>query len=204
MREQRDDPIERLTEAVDNLAVVIERTDQRYQRMERSQRRMRLGLVAVAVLVLVSAFRLLDGPQAESRAALPAPQASAPGEAATRLTPAEQAELADFKIRLAKMSAALATIKQGDAPALVALFLHDMSKSLRAMPKMLTQMEDMNNKLTAIPFMAGQVRDMNAKMTAVPAMAGEMREMSAKMGLMTAGIDSTMGRMGRFMSWWPW
>jgi hypothetical protein len=52
--------------------------------------------------------------------------------------------------------------------------------------------------------MATQVRDMNAKMTAVPAMAGEMRAMSAKMGLMTAGIDSTMGRMGRFMSWWPW
>ena len=69
---------------------------------------------------------------------------------------------------------------------------------------MLTQMEDMNNKLSAIPFMATHVRDMNAKMTAVPVMAGEMREMSAKMGLMTAGIDSTMGRMGRFTSLWPW
>ena len=165
---------------------------------------MRLGLAAVGVLLVVLALRLLDGPQAELRAAPPAPQASAPREAAPRFTPEEQAELADFQTRLAKTKAALATVKQSDAPALVALFLYEMSKSLKAMPKMETQMEDMNNKLSAIPFMAAQVRDMNAKMTAVPAMAGEMREMSAKMGIMTAGIDSTMGRMGRFTSWWPW
>jgi hypothetical protein len=204
MREQQDDPIERLTEAVDQLAVVLEQANQRCLRLERSQRRTRLGLVAVGVLLVVSAFRFLDGPQAELREALPAPQASAPGEAAVRFTPKEQAELADFLARLAKSRAILATLKQGDAPALVALFLYDMSQSLKAMPKMETQMEDMNKKLDAIPFMATQVRDMNAKMTAVPVMAGEMREMSAKMGLMTAGIDSTMGRMGRFTSWWPW
>jgi uncharacterized membrane protein (UPF0136 family) len=204
MREQQDGPIERLTEAVDKLAVLLEQTNQRYLQLQRSQRRMRLGMVAVAVLLLVSALRLLDGPRGESRAAPPAPQASAAGETATRLTPAEQAELADFQLRLAKMRTALATLKEGDAPALVALFLHDMSRSLKAMPEMLTQIEGMNNKMSAIPFMAAQVRDMNAKMTAVPAMAGEMRAMSAKMGLMTAGIDSTMGRMGRFMSWWPW
>ena len=91
MRDQHDDPIESLTEAVDKLALVIEQTNQRYTRLQRSQRRMRLGLVAVGVLLVVSALRLLDGPQAELRAAPPALQASAPGEAATRLTPEEQA-----------------------------------------------------------------------------------------------------------------
>jgi hypothetical protein len=44
--------------------------------------------------------------------------------------------------------AVLATLKQGDAAALVALFLYDVPQSLKARPKMLTQMEDMNKKLT--------------------------------------------------------
>jgi hypothetical protein len=137
MREQQDDPIERLTEAVDKLAVVLDQTNQRYLRLQRSQRRTRLGLVAVGVLLVVSAFGLLDGPQAELRGAPPAPQASVPREAATLLTPEEQVELAGFQLRLAKVRAALATLKEDDAPALVALVLHDMSQSLKAMPKML-------------------------------------------------------------------
>jgi hypothetical protein len=76
----------------------------------------------------------------------------------------------------------------------VAVVLHDMKVALESMPSMARDMERMRLDMS----------QMNAKMNAVPVMAVEMAKMNATMRVMGAGVDSTMGRMGRMMPWNPW
>ena len=47
-----------------------------------------------------------------------------------------------------------------------------------------------------------ELRMLNNALSSVPIMAEEMRQMNVKMGVMTYGVDSTMGRMGRMVPWW--
>jgi hypothetical protein len=75
----------------------------------------------------------------------------------------------------------------------IAVILHDMKRMLEAVPRMA---DDMHR-------MTGDMHEMNQKMSAVPAMAAEMNLMNRQMGVMSHGVDSTMGRMGRMMPWAP-
>lgn len=71
-----------------------------------------------------------------------------------------------------------------DAGAAIALFLGEIVKSMESVPRMHTEMQAMNAKMNALPFLANEVAGMNAKI-----------------GVMTADMDSTMGRAGRMMPW---
>lgn len=75
----------------------------------------------------------------------------------------------------------------------IAVILHDMKRMLEAVPRMA---DDMHR-------MTGDMHEMNQKMSAVPAMAAEMNMMNRQMGVMSHGVDSTMGRMGRMIPWAP-
>jgi hypothetical protein len=49
-----------------------------------------------------------------------------------------------------------------------------------------------------------ELRNLNIALSSVPLMVEEMRRMNASIGVMSYGMDSTMGRMGRMMpgGWW--
>ena len=96
----------------------------------------------------------------------------------------ERARLEQFEQKVAWVSQYMRSSPQFDAGATIALFLGDMAKAMESVPKMQAEMQVMNAKMNALPFMANEVAGMNAKM-----------------GVMTADMDSTMGRAGRMMPW---
>jgi hypothetical protein len=73
---------------------------------------------------------------------------------------------------------------QFDPASMVAVMLGRMAKSVEAVPEI-----------------RAEIQVMNAKMNTLPVMTGEIQGMNAKMGVMAAGMDSTMGRVGRMMPW---
>lgn len=100
------------------------------------------------------------------------------------LSPEERARLQDFEQRVSWVSRYTRSSPEFDAGAAIALFLGEIVKSMESVPRMHAEMQAMNAKMNALPFLANEVAGMNAKM-----------------GVMTADMDSTMGRAGRMMPW---
>lgn len=155
-------------------------------------RRWSLAGLALAAAVGFGAGVYVAGPAlaqapAVARAAQPMPS-SAPG--ATReqllaaLPAAERARLDAFEQKVTWVSQYMRSSPQFDAGAAIALFLGDMAKAMESVPQMHAEMQVMNARMNALPFMANEVAGMNAKM-----------------GVITADMDSTMGRAGRMMPW---
>ena len=96
----------------------------------------------------------------------------------------ERARLEEFEQKVAWVSQYTRSSPQFDAGAAIALFLGNMAKAMESVPLMHAEMQVMNAKMNALPFMANEVAGMNAKM-----------------GVITADMDSTMGRAGRMMPW---
>jgi hypothetical protein len=117
-------------------------------------------------------------------------QVSAAAPAQTRdqlmamLSPEDRARLEDFEQRVSWVSRYTRSSPDFDAGAAIALFLGEIVKSMESVPRMHAEMQAMNGKMNALPFLANEVAGMNAKM-----------------GVMTADMDSTMGRAGRMMPW---
>jgi hypothetical protein len=116
------------------------------------------------------------------------PPLAAPGptrdQLMAQLPPADRARLEEFEQKVGWLSQYMRSSPQFDAGAAVALFLSSMAKSIDAMPGMYAEMQAMNAKMNAMPVLANEVAGMNAKMTVI-----------------TANMDSTMGRAGRMMPW---
>jgi hypothetical protein len=100
------------------------------------------------------------------------------------LPPDDRAKLLEFEQKVSWVSRYTRSAPDFDAGAAVALFLGEMVKSMESVPRMHAEMQAMNAKMNALPFLANEVAGMNAKM-----------------GVMTADMDSTMGRAGRMMPW---
>ena len=100
------------------------------------------------------------------------------------LPPEDRARLQDFEQRVSWVSRYTRSSPEFDAGAAIALFLGEIVKSMESVPRMHAEMQVMNTKMNALPFLANEVAGMNAKM-----------------GVMTADMDSTMGRAGRMMPW---
>ena len=100
------------------------------------------------------------------------------------LSPEDRARLQDFEQRVSWVSRYTHASPEFDAGAAIALFLGEIVKSMESVPRMHAEMQAMNGKMNALPFLANEVAGMNAKM-----------------GVMTADMDSTMGRAGRMMPW---
>jgi hypothetical protein len=100
------------------------------------------------------------------------------------LSPEDRARLQDFEQMVSWVSRYTRSSPEFDAGAAIALFLGEIVRSMESVPRMHAEMQVMNTKMNALPFLANEVAGMNAKM-----------------GVMTADMDSTMGRAGRMMPW---
>ena len=100
------------------------------------------------------------------------------------LPPEDRARLQEFEQRVSWVSRYTRSSPEFDAGAAIALFLGEIVKSMESVPRMHSEMQAMNAKMNALPFLANEVAGMNAKI-----------------GVMTADMDSTMGRAGRMMPW---
>jgi hypothetical protein len=118
---------------------------------------------------------------AQMPAAAPAPTRD---QLMAMLSPEDRARLQDFEQRVSWVSRYTRSSPEFDAGAAIALFLGEIVKSMESVPRMHAEMQAMNAKMNALPFLANEVAGMNAKM-----------------GVMTADMDSTMGRAGRMMPW---
>ncbi len=83
-----------------------------------------------------------------------------------------------------KAKLAHAKAEEIEAGHAVAVILHDVKRMLEVMPQMGADMQRITHTMD----------EMNAKMSGVPVMASEMQRMNHQMGIMTYGVDSTMGR----------
>ena len=126
--------------------------------------------------------------QSHAPAAQPAQAPATPAptrdQLVAMLPAAERARLEEFEQKVAWVSQYTRSSPQFDAGAAIALFLGNMAKAMESVPQMHSEMQVMNAKMNALPFMANEVAGMNAKM-----------------GVMTADMDSTLGRAGRMMPW---
>ena len=174
-----DQRIERLTQALD-------RSEQRLQRTERKLRL--IGLFAMTAV----AFWLFAGSPTQpvyAENVIERLEHKAAEDVASLEKKGEQ----DFRALMARVKQDLAAAEKVDPAHMVAVILHDMKNMLEAVPRMA---DDVHR-------MADDMQQMNGKMNAVPAMAGEMQQMNVKMGVMAHGVDTTMGRMGRWVPWGP-
>lgn len=59
------------------------------------------------------------------------------------------------------------------------------------------------SKITTSVSAVPDMQVLNTHMVAMPAIAAEMHAIDAKLSVMTAAMDSTMGRNGRMTPWMP-
>jgi hypothetical protein len=126
-------------------------------------------------------------PQPVGVATVQTPAAASPqtrDQLMAMLPPEDRARLQEFEQRVSWVSRYTRSSPDFDAGAAIALFLGEIVKSMESVPRMNSEMQAMNAKMNALPFLANEVAGMNAKM-----------------GVMTADMDSTMGRAGRMMPW---
>lgn len=169
----------------------------RAARAESQRQRWRLRALTVGIAALLAALSWSVAPSfSRAEVVLPdgntIPSMSRDELAAKRaeliaMLPAEkQRELESFEREVVWLSAYMHTWEQGQAGAVVALMLFKMAQSMSTMPSMEQQM-----------------RTMSGQMGALPAIVAELAQINAKMSVITASMDSTMGRAGRMMPWMP-
>jgi hypothetical protein len=215
-----DTRIAELTETVARLAATIEHSERRYRALERLHRRIVAAALGLIVLGLSAGSVLMVTGDADAEGGGPglgglvesAAEADVhwvarelgllEDDTIKHLRVAGQAVDADLEKaqtwetqKAQAMVEAYRNLEKGfDPGAAIALFLGEMQETLKAMPAMRDDMDAMRIAM----------EQMNMKMSAMPVMAGEMQAMSARIGVMTYGIDSTMGRTGRMVPFMPW
>lgn len=178
---------EGLDRQIERLTIALDRNEQRLKRTERQLRF--FGLSAISAMALW----LFAGPHAGTPVHAEGVIERVEHKVEQDIAALEKKSEQDFRALMARVKKDLASAERADPAHMVAVILHDVKDALEAVPHMAEDMQSM----------AHDMRQMNAKMSAVPAMAGEMQQMNLKMGVMTYGVDSTMGRMGRWMPWGP-
>ncbi|MFZ0790103.1 MAG: hypothetical protein WAM94_10825 [Chromatiaceae bacterium] len=181
-----------LADAVQLLAEELRAT-----RAEARRQRRRLGAMALALGLLVGAlgwslipaYSLAETsrpPQQSSSPMAPEERAAHRAQLLAMLPADKQHQLESFEREVAWLTGYMQTWDQGQAGAVVAMMLFKMGQSMSTMPSMEQQM-----------------RTMSGQMGALPAIVAELAQINAKMHVITASMDSTMGRAGRMMPWMP-
>ena len=173
------------------LARELAQAEARCAVLARGQRRSLIGLAVAGIIgfgagayVVAPATAQPHGSGAAKSQIPSAAQAPTREQLMAMLPAEERARLQDFEQKVSWVSQYTRSSPQFDAGAAIALLLSDMVKSMDAVPRMHAEMQVMNGKMNALPFLANEVAGMNAKM-----------------GVMTADMDSTLGRAGRMMPW---
>ncbi|MDZ7752365.1 MAG: hypothetical protein U5S82_11990 [Gammaproteobacteria bacterium] len=196
--EKANDPYYELDAVVENLAAACASNERRLRRTEGLLRWTTGGLVLALVLLLYdNTASLMGQAHAEARETpLQEMERDIKKDAGDEVAKVERATddaRAGFEGRMKALKGRLAgleadAMEPGHA---IAVILHDLKETLEVMPRIGADMDRI----------ASIMDQMNVKMNGVPVMAGEMQQMNHKMGIMTYGVDSTMGRMGRMMPW---
>ena len=220
-------PSPEVTEALNRLSHAMEQLQSSYARSQRANRRLRVAMVLVLVLLAGAAYHVTL-PIFELTAQIPEliPQLKKasldPVEAREErqrlmdnLTPEQREQVSRFEEELEWLSRYLDVYPEFSAGAAVSLFLSNMSGSIKVMPDLYEQVQimtaevqamndelhTMNGKMDALPVLAGDVKGMNHQMNALPVLATEVKAMNFHMSIMSRGMDSTMGEAGRMMPW---
>jgi hypothetical protein len=149
-----------------------------------------LGLLVGALgWSLIPAYSLAEAPRPLQQLTSPMDPEERAAQRAKLLAmlPADkQHQLESFEREVAWVTRYMQTWDQGQAGAVIAMMLFKMGQSMSTMPSMDQQM-----------------RTMSGQMGALPAIVAELAQINAKMAVITASMDSTMGRAGRMMPWMP-
>lgn len=187
-----------LVESIRLLTQTVESGERRMRRMETRITRITLVLLTVFGLAGYFTFALVS-----TSVAVAEPQgvlqrlehgvAELTHEEAAKIKAREEREKQKFHHMMEQMRANMNKVGKIEPLHSVAIILKDMKEMLEAVPRMADRMDTMNVAIL----------QMNEKMSAMPTMAVDMHHMNGKMGIMSHGVDSTMGRMGRMMPWMP-
>ncbi len=220
-----------VAEALDLLSTAMETLQVRYDAAERAHRQVRIVLVVVLLFLAGATYKIIS-PLAEQLGTLPEMISHAlPGlrtkplndeEAVAErqrlmqsLSPEKRARIEAFEKDQRWVSNYIAATENFNPGATIALFLSNMSESVKIMPDlynelrfmteevrtMNNEMRTMNEKMSYIPVLATEVQEMNAKMTALPALASDVKGMHFYMSTMAKDLDSSMGKAGRMIPW---
>ena len=191
---------EQLTEMHQTVQQLLRKLELTEARHERAIRRYRLHWLGITVLVgTVLYMSIGSGPtafaQTEPQHGMSAEQlqsSAAKRKALIAQLPDEKRqEIEEFQQRVEWVSQYMQTWDEGQAGAVVALMLNRIGDNMDAVPKMHQEMKTMNSLMKSMPIVAVEMQRMNANISLI----------TANMGVMTHNMDSTMGRMGRWMPW---
>ena len=220
-------PPAEVTEAINRLSLAMEQLQGSYARSQRANRRLRVAMVIVLVLLAGAAYRVTLPvfeltaqipqliPQLKKKAVTDPEEAREERQRLENLTPEQREQVLRFEEDLEWLSRYLDVYPEFSAGAAVSLFLSNMSGSIKVMPDLYEQVQimtaevqamndelhTMNGKMDALPVLAGDVKGMNHQMNALPVLATEVKAMNFHMSIMSRGMDSTMGEAGRMMPW---
>ena len=191
---------EQLTEmyqTVQQLLRKLELTEARHERAIRRYRLLWLGIMALVVAVLTMSIG--SGPtalaQTEPQQGMSAAQLQssvAKRKALIAQLPEEKRQkMEEFQQQVEWISQYMQTWDEEQAGAVVALMLSRIGDNMNAVPKMHQEMKTMNSLMKSMPIVAIEMQRMNTNMSLI----------TANIGVMTHNMDSTMGRMGRWMPW---
>ena len=188
------------SDALDRLSIAMEQLQTRYDDSQRANRRVRMIVAAVLILLGAAAYHTFS-PVMDLISQIPKPQPvvsrDIEGMHAQRqkvlaeLSPEELEQVEHFEQQLTWVSDYLATYPGFNPGAAMALFLSEMSDAVKVMPAMSAEVRDMT----------AEMRAMNEKMSAVPLMANDVHGMHMMMGVMARSVDSTLGETGRMFPW---
>ena len=209
----------------------MEQLQTRYDATERANRRVRIALVVVLLLLGGAAYKAVD-PISDQLNTLPQilsqvlpglkPATLDPETAAAErqrllasLSPEERDRVETFEENQQWISDYIAATEGFDPGATIALFLSQMAESVRVMPDLYTEMRSMteevramnnemhtmNGKMDALPVLATDIQGMHGQMNALPVLATEVKGMHFYMSIMARDMDSTMGEAGRMLPW---
>ena len=230
MSTSNDDPSE-VADALNRLSTAMEQLQARYDSSERANRRVRISLIVVLVLLGGATYKALS-PIADQLGTLPQMISQVlPGLKTTTLDPdaaaaerqrlmeslssEERARVETFEEDQQWVSDYIAASEGFDPGATIALFLSQMAESVKVMPDVLAEvrsmtdevhsmnneMHTMNDKMNALPVLASEVQGMHAQMGALPVLATEIKGMHFYMSVMARDMDSTMGEARRMVPW---
>ena len=193
-----DKRIDQLTSTIERLSSTLAINERRYQAM---QRKLRIASVIVLSVVLVAGFSFNRAIQAQQPAMAPgigqqqyvnmlarSQRLNAIAERVLRQIEQQQEQMERVRqeqmervrrqeITIAEAEAEAEMPEMPDMGAIIAVVLNDMKVALELVPQMANDMRTMS--IVA-------------------------QEMDRKMTIITANVDSTMGRMGRTMPWFGW
>lgn len=145
-----------------------------------------LGALAWSAIPSSSFAQAAQARQTSATVLTPEGRAARRAELLAMLPAEKRGQLESFEREVDWLTGYMQTWDPGAAGPVVALMLFKMAQSMDTMPSMEQAMHTMSGQMGALP-----------------AIVAELSAINAQMHVITASMDSTMGRAGRMMPWMP-